>query len=350
MVIHGCEQLRSGMGRRSHTFCRIAHARSAPWLTLALAAILVTSGCGALPLKLSQSASTLAAPSELPADIEHAIEFRRDVGLRADEAWAREVASRADRDMTYAVPLTPAEATSLRGRVTAAHEVGRVLQAYGNGHPADWGGLYIDQPAGSVVVVQFTGDLDAHRAAIRQLVGPSARWEARLVPYSIAELNALRDQVHAELPWIAEQGLVFNSLGVDERANHVRLVIEVPPGRDGDVVAPHFARDPRLSIEQRPQFVWTKGYGTLTIISRTSDGQPVANLYVELEFAERTDRDRDPGLGTQPNGVTRLELLPATRVTVRLWKLASGERVDVGAGTTVIPNGGEAVVSIIVAD
>lgn len=69
------------------------------------------------------------------------------------------------------------------------------LRGYGADHPDAWGGLWFEGPR---LVVGFT-DSAAHEDAVRSLVDHPDRLDIAVVPYSQAELEAVRDSVDAAL-------------------------------------------------------------------------------------------------------------------------------------------------------
>lgn len=325
-------------------------ARCSP-LTPVLIALVLTA-LGTLACGQNQPIGTRSEPAVVPAltaeEIEQAVSFREQVGLRSDEAWIRFVAAQPEHDTTYEVPLTDSEAQDLRARVRVARDVALAIKSYGESHPDAWASVYIDQRLGGIVVGQFTKDISAHEAAIRKLVAPEARWQLRSVKYTIAELDDARESIAAEEDWVERQGFDIKSFGIDERANRVLLVVETPAAMNPKDIAGHFGNDPRIRIDSRPLLEWTGGYGTLTIVSTTLLGKGVEDLGIDLSFDQWTGWDRDPGVGTGMNGVTRLTDFPATTVRVRLMRWTSNGRVVAGEGTTTVLPNRETVLRIMV--
>lgn len=297
---------------------------------------------------MNPAAETAPTPILLAQDIADAVTFRELVGLRSDVPWIQFVASSPERDLTYSVPLTRAEARDLKARTTTASEVAETIIRYGLEQPNEWAGLYIDQARESTVVAQFTGNVLAHRSAIGALVGPTARWDVRQVQYTIVELQALKAEVEKQLDWVDAHGFEFESLGVHERENRVVLGLRIPAGQDAGVIADHLGGVPRLAIEVKPLRVWTGGYGSLTIISKTPTGRPVADLDIFVSFDRWTGWDRSPGVGTDPDGVTTLAQFPATTVTVTLMKWVGPHRVVVGETSTMVAPHRETMLDMVV--
>lgn len=89
------------------------------------------------------------------------------------------------------------------------------LMAYGAEHADTFGGLWIDPPGGTAVVMAFTADLDAHHAAVNRIV-PGTRVVA--VANTKAALDELQERLTEDM---FADGVEPLSVGVDERRNVV---------------------------------------------------------------------------------------------------------------------------------
>jgi len=92
------------------------------------------------------------------------------------------------------------------------------LQAYGAEHVDQFGGLYIDPPGGSRVVMLFTGDVETHARAAEAIKPGTA---VRQVEHTEAELNALLEGFDFES--LRADGVEMVSAGVDVIGNRVTL-------------------------------------------------------------------------------------------------------------------------------
>lgn len=92
------------------------------------------------------------------------------------------------------------------------------LQAYGQAHVDEFGGLYIDPPGGHHVVMLFTTNLEAHAEAI-EAIQPGTT--VRQVDHSEAELIALLESIDFED--LAADGVEMIGAGVDVINNRVTL-------------------------------------------------------------------------------------------------------------------------------
>ncbi len=92
------------------------------------------------------------------------------------------------------------------------------LQAYGAEHADQFGGMYIDPPGGSHVVMLFTDDLEIHAAAV-EAIKPGTT--LRQVEHTEAELVALIESFDFEA--LKAEGIEMISGGVDVIGNRVTL-------------------------------------------------------------------------------------------------------------------------------
>lgn len=92
------------------------------------------------------------------------------------------------------------------------------LQAYGAAHVDQFGGLYIDPPGGSHVVMLFTDDLEVHAPAV-EAIKPGTT--LRQVEHTEAELIAVLESFDFEA--LKADGVEMVSGGVDVIGNRVTL-------------------------------------------------------------------------------------------------------------------------------
>ncbi|MEO7295640.1 MAG: hypothetical protein ABIZ57_05820, partial [Candidatus Limnocylindria bacterium] len=92
------------------------------------------------------------------------------------------------------------------------------LQAYGQAHGDEFGGMYIDPPGGQHVVMLFTSNLDDHAAAV-EAIHPGTT--LRQVEHTEAELVALLEGLDFEA--LDAEGVEMVGAGVDVIGNRVTL-------------------------------------------------------------------------------------------------------------------------------
>ena len=95
------------------------------------------------------------------------------------------------------------------------------LIAYGNRHREAFGGLYLDPPGGSRVVMLFTADLDTHRQAVSDILPGT---QVRQVRFTEAALVALLESVDFEA--LEAEGMQMIGAGLDTIGNKVTLELK----------------------------------------------------------------------------------------------------------------------------
>jgi hypothetical protein len=212
--------------------------RHRSWVAAFAIAVLVAA-CGAaapsdVPTSPSGSSATPAPnmPSPDPsfeALVAEGIRIRTMLGLRADEAWVREVSADPGARTSYEIPLTLAEEAELDERATNRRELQPILERYGAEHPEDYAGLMIDQEKDGILVVLFSDHLEEHAAAIARLVHPAAKLEVREAGASSAELERLMTRINADGDALRSVGVFVLSISTDEARG--KLVVEVSTER-----------------------------------------------------------------------------------------------------------------------
>ncbi len=128
------------------------------------------------------------------------IKFRMAVGLRADEAWVREVAadpaSKAGSD-AYEIPLLPDEVTFLEGRIRRIEDARSFGESYAAEFPDGFAGAGIDSKNGDRLVLLYTTDVEIHQARLALLPAP-VRPEVRRATWTLEELTQFRSRIQAD--------------------------------------------------------------------------------------------------------------------------------------------------------
>ena len=163
------------------------------------------------------------ALASIDAAIAEWIGFRTAVGLRADEAWVREVAANpasvAGSD-TYEIPLLPEEVAFLQGRNQRIEDAQAFGASYAATYPRGFGGAAIDTANGDRLVLQYTTDVALHRLRLTVMptdIRPEVR-EAAWTLEQLAEFQAIVNGDTATDPRIKIYGA-----DIDILANHVRV-------------------------------------------------------------------------------------------------------------------------------
>ena len=197
-----------------------------PVLVFLLAMVVTITACEALP-RFSVGPTVAANPWLADERIAQAVEFRSKFGLRADVAWARQVAAMDDAIFEYEIPLTPEEFALLKDRSDSIDAMLTAANVYGALHPDEWAGASQDVRHGGVVA-RFTDNIAEHQAALWASLGPDAKLRVVRVRWSPTELRELNMRIAKDLgpgSWLLDHAIAPLSLGVDEIINQVELEV-----------------------------------------------------------------------------------------------------------------------------
>jgi hypothetical protein len=317
--------------------------------SLGLAIGLSTATVFAACAPIAELRSVEALPTA-PDTVLDAIALRQRLGMRSDEAYVRMLegdpeAGARGRETAFGFAVTVAEAAELGRRVSRTDEVATAIEAYGADIPT-WAGMFIDQPNGGIVVAQFTGDVEQHRAALARLLSPAARYEVRLVGHSLVELQALADRVTADRGWFRTVDSYFTGSGADQKASVVVVNVK---SLDPDIAAKvieHFDAAGLMRVVVSTLMPWTGGYGQIDIVAVDPDGRPVPDEYCWLI----TD---DPAAWEEPPEVTGDEgtchiRAGATEVIAQIRRETADGWIVLGETHALIPAGGTVTARITV--
>jgi hypothetical protein len=205
----------------------------------------VQAGSSAVPTAaLCPTADPSPVPeASLPADADdetrEAARLRTEYGLRHDLAWIRQVAADPTAVLDFGVPMLPAETASLFARNDLPDPVRPILDAYG--HTDEFGGLYIDNAQGGVVVLLWTTDPAVHDAAIRPMLPACHPVEFRQVRWSERALRGWQDRISADMDWMTDIAAKAIGVGADTAANVVNIDISSANPDAADLIVAHYA-------------------------------------------------------------------------------------------------------------
>jgi hypothetical protein len=298
-------------------------------------------GLGSTAQPGSAAPDSSATPNaEFEALVARSAAFRRDFGLRAEDAWVRQVAADPTARWNYQVPLTAAEEAQLDARAAALAELGPVLEGYGARQASEFAGMYVDQERGGLLVVLFTANLEEHGRAIAQLVRPGAPVELRLAPASQADLHGLMEQI-ANDQALAGLGVFVLETSADE----VRGVVEVGVSTEredaqGVIASRHGPAVHVIVLDPTGAFLKPRG----TIIGRVVDesGAGIRAFVGSEPLFGEFGMDSVGPPETNPDGTFRL----ANQLPGR-WRLtAFAEGFMDGSAELEVPPGGVVTVEI----
>jgi hypothetical protein len=272
--------------------------------------------------------------------LEEARRFRTDFGLRSDDAWIFGVARDPSSDRTtYGVPLTAAEIQELARRIRDVDQIVPLVITYGEAHPEEWGGAYIDQQAGGVLVAQFTARVDLHRLALFAQVSPNAKLEVRQVTWTQAQLEAAKERFQQDEPWFATIPADIRSVGLDIRANRVVAAVSSPNPNAPEIVLAHFGwGENLLQISSDGTGALLLPRGTLVVTVVDQAGRPVAGLRCAAypDLAGATNPHPDPPLPPTDQSGTCVLDLRSTGYWVQIERLTEPPHVIAIARAVVL--------------
>jgi hypothetical protein len=332
---------------------------------LVVAAMLVV-GCGSPgPTGVSSSAAPVVASAPAPdpatapspvasdaneAAIAHAISQRQTFGLRSDEAWVRQVAAdpRARIGLLDFLML-PEEEAEFETRQTDLEQLAQAVTRYAADHPAEFGGVWLDQPRHTVVAA-WTANPELHRIAVLASLGTSGPLEARLVRYTERELNALTDRLFADREWYRTIDAAPMAGGAMIMDNRVDLQISSANPQAPALIRAHFGVGPAmLAITSDGTGIALQPRGTLVITVVTAEGKAPGKSDIEPSWTPDRPDGREcgefVGYTIPPDGVLSIACAPGGW-TVTLQVRAGDGWKTAGTGHVVVPAGGTANVRI----
>lgn len=213
----------------------------------------------------------------------------------------------------HGIPIYPHEMEELDRRAHDSDRIGRVILGYGQ-YRDDWGGLITE---GGMVVGLFTGNVDAHRAALRERLGPVAAFDVRQVRWALTDLNALADRIDADRAWFLTLGAELVGAGSDETEN--RVVVRVWTDRSDieRLVQERYGGGDQVAVRSSGVAPWNGGSGDLIVTVTDADGRPVNDGACVVSAPDPAARLRREERGVL-DGRCKFRGLPATRVEVVL--------------------------------
>jgi hypothetical protein len=183
-------------------------------------------------LVASPTASAAEAGPPLPFT-SHDVQIRRDLGLRADDAYLQELAQQPLTPSPFSdSPVSSEEKALLDARMASQARLAPIVSAFDAAQKgasgSTYGGIYYDLPAGGDLVVASTTDPDGLVAALRDVLpGDIAMGiSGRLVERSFSALTDLADRVTNERALWSVQGVRITSVSPDVIANDVEIGID----------------------------------------------------------------------------------------------------------------------------
>lgn len=196
----------------------------------------VLAACATVALLLAPIGASAQASS--PDSLADALRFRAELGMSTDPSLVAALAADPGAyESDYPILMTADEKLDMDRRVyVASHLDG--LKAWGNAHPDEWGGIYIDQAAGGYAVAMLTTDDPTSSASLMALAPAGADLRIRRVSNTLVSLLNAVDTISANLTvWNEDYGVDITDVIVREAENHVEVIV----GGSADPVASFIA-------------------------------------------------------------------------------------------------------------
>jgi hypothetical protein len=275
--------------------------------------------------------------AETRADIRR---YRHEMGLPADAAtvdwFFRQDAAGEQFLGTW---LTAEEEAALDSRQAQLDAGAAAVAAYVETHREVFAGRWVRHTGGvPIVVVGFTRDVDRHRRALAEIHPHPGVVEVVGRRNTLAALEALMERTEEFVDKLAERGISWDSIGIDEENNRVDLelvasdesvALRLIAERLGDDVAVVFLGSEKTTVQAVAWHLWSlddSGRG-LTVHYST-------NAAYEPHSVEHDEDDRSVKVTVferMPTGFTRLA--GATRHATVTLDRPLGDRVVTDAST-----------------
>lgn len=288
----------------------------------------------------------VASVADLPvAELAEAQRLRREFGLRADTDWIRRVAADPQSRDMLGIPLMPDEIADLVARQASVDRILPLVRGYGFAHPEAWAGLEIDQDRAGILVARFSADVDRHRAALRELVGPDALIEVVKVGWSEAALKRFAEAIGDGTEWLRDIPAVEVGFGVDHGLNRVLLEVSSPHPDAVALIRAHYGDPPWLVVRSDGTGKGLLTPGTIVVVARDGAGRPVKGLH--CSFTADYGTIYAEGWATDAKGACRASLR-STGYWVELSRGSGDARTIVGLSRAVVRSGTEVRLEVTV--
>ncbi len=314
----------------------------------------IDATASATPEPCPPIATTPEPLASLPADVDEsirsAIQERFENGLRRDLAWVQQVAADPTATTEFGFPLLPAESASLFARNGRSIMVQTLLRDYDQG--PEFGGLYMDNALGGVIVVLWTSDPTAIRAELGPRLPPCFPILFREVRWSEAELRRWQNAISLQSDWFAEIDASFQGVGADTIRNDVVVEISSANERAEQAILDHFgAPEGMLRVESDGTGAALLPSGTVVGRVLTADGQPVGPNDLMVDYGGPDDPPGwcgggDIGYGVRSDGSFEYPCHVGRRTIRVLDWVGDGDHQVVASTVVDVRDGREVKVTI----
>ncbi len=281
------------------------------------------------------------------ADVLAAMRSREQLGLRADDAWVRQVAADPNAVLDWGFPLLPFEAAELADRPTGDDVVTTAVRSYLESHPDISGGLYLDQARGGVITALVTADPEVHEAAIRALVDGPAPIAVRQVRWTEAELLHLQERISDAQAFLTSLPARMTTSSVNVIDNRVDLSISSAVPDAADRIATQVGAQPgQLVVTSDGTGLLLQPTGRIVGHITAPAGTDMSALSPQYEADVDIGAQDAVGIAVGPDGTFTIDDLPPTGYTVTILELADAGNREVGSARAIVPPGGVVAIEI----
>lgn len=291
------------------------------------------------------SASATAVPTPDP-EIEQAIRFRHDFGLRFDRDWV--IAAGTDPTASedpFGVPLYPDEVAQVLANEANTNATTPIVVGYASAFPDESGGVYVDRDAHpGVVTALFTNNLAKHASALAGLANGHPVI-VRQVRYTYAELDTLMEWVFADIDWMEAIPARMQGLGVDVIKNVIEMEVSSAEPTASRQITDRYGLGDRLVVTSDGTGAALLPSGNVHGTVRTKSGKvPGRNADLQVDFVYQESvpghcGGGDIGYGVRDNGTFDYGCQAGRRIIVIYGTNASGDRVELGRATVNVVAG-----------
>ena len=284
--------------------------------------------------------------------IADAIEWRRSLDLRADEAYVRTLAhgpgAIAHAEFAgFQYPLTESEIRELLRRNRDMGEISRKALEYARTQPTEFAGAYVDT-ANSRYVFLVTDNVVMHRQRLYARLPAGAPIVVAQVRWSLAELEPIVDRIRQDDAFFSDLG-VFAITNVVEAENLIEIELNTDDPADAARVRARYGNDPRLRIRIVGRGPWDGGRGNVTVRLTDRDGLPVSPdgavcLIVADDVRAWSSDEPDRAV---VGGECRFGNVGATGVEAQVRAGTAAGRL-LGSGRGVVAAGGTMTITVVV--
>jgi hypothetical protein len=230
-------------------------------------------------------------------------------------------------------------------RVATLDEIRAAVERYGDEHPAEFAGWFVDHGARDTVVALFTDHVADHAAALGALVDDTSRLVVRRAAWTIRQLGDLQTRITADKAWFEAANAELEQAEVAVESNRVAVGVRTLDAAIGDRIAEHFTAAGMIEVTVTGKPIAGRPVGGIDGRLVDRDGDGIGDITISVASVEPgipADHG-DVAYGTGPDGRFHVDGLIASTYELRFIRVVSDTERDVIATTRVTVPGGSTV-------